>query len=400
MDFELFKTLIRNLLKVAIYDLTTEGETLDRTETKFCYSTQLQPMFARETLTYLVANMADHCYYEIVDDLGFALLLFSFEGHKFLMGPYVKKSFDEKQVHQLLVQHHVPASYMNTLRLYHSSLSIIGTYHFQTEIYAIMQSFTPPTPEYSYRRLQGLKEEITENKKMLQDPYDYDTIYQRYDTENQFMRMIATGNVEAATQTMHHMAEQSAGDTSFLDSSTYSNPLSAFAIVRVLARKAAESGGLSVITIDEITQRNVQFVNKSGSVTEMSAAFHDMIVELTTKVREQKALTGQYPPYIRQTMEYISLNYSQQLTLPMLAERVHLSSSHLERQFKGETGMTISYYIASIRCDAAADLLLHSDQAISDISFYVGYSDNNYFVKVFKKHYGKTPSAYRKEHAV
>jgi YesN/AraC family two-component response regulator len=235
---------------------------------------------------------------------------------------------------------------------------------------------------------------------MLQNPYDYDTIYRRYDTENQFMRMIATGNVEAVTQAMHHMAEQSAGDTSFLGSSTYSNPLSAFAIVRVLARKAAESGGLSVITIDEITQRNVQFVNKSGSVTEMSVAFHDMIVELTTKVREQKTLTGQYPPYIRKTMEYISLNYSQQLTLPMLAERVHLSPSHLERQFKEETSMTISYYIASIRCNAAAELLQNTDQPISDISFHVGYSDNNYFVKVFKKHYGKTPSAYRKEHAV
>jgi YesN/AraC family two-component response regulator len=168
-------------------------------------------------------------------------------------------------------------------------------------------------------------------------------------------------------------------------------------MMRVMARKAAESGGLSVVTIDEITQRNVQQMGRTDSIPEMAAIFQNMIVELTQKVREQKTATGQYSEPIRKAMEYITLNYSQQLSPVTIADFLHVSLSYLEKQFKKETGNTISYFIAAYRCSMAADLLKNTKQSVSDIAFYVGYSDNNYFVKVFKKYYDKTPGQYRKE---
>ena len=57
---------------------------------------------------------------------------------------------------------------------------------------------------------------------------------------------------------------------------------------------------------------------------------------------------------------------------------------------------TMTQYIASMRCKKAANLLKKTNLPIQEISSYVGYSDNNYFVKVFKKNYDMTPTEFRK----
>ena len=78
-----------------------------------------------------------------------------------------------------------------------------------------------------------------------------------------------------------------------------------------------------------------------------------------------------------------------------LADMNHISEEHLSRSFKKEMGISITTHIGNIRVNKAAELLKSTSLSISDIAMYIGYSDNNYFVKVFKKRYGMTPSAYR-----
>jgi AraC-like DNA-binding protein len=397
MDYEFFTNLLQNLLQVNVYDVTAQPEALEQIQENCCRNPILQPMYAKETLTYLAESMKEECFYEIVDDIGISLLFFSFADHKFFAGAYVKRTFDEKKVHGVLVENHILASYLNTLRLYYDSLSILGTLHFQTEIFAVMRTFIPSTPEYTYRRLQGLRKDSHNTTSQPREPYDYSEIYQRYDAENQFIHMISSGNVENVLDVMRRMESHGVSQLQAKGNVIYSNPLSGFSMMRVMARKAAESGGLSVVTIDEITQRNVQQMGRTDSILEMAAIFQNMIVELTQKVREQKTATGQYSEPIRKAMEYITLNYSQQLSPVTIADFLHVSLSYLEKQFKKETGNTISYFIAAYRCSMAADLLKNTKQSVSDIAFYVGYSDNNYFVKVFKKYYDKTPGQYRKE---
>lgn len=68
---------------------------------------------------------------------------------------------------------------------------------------------------------------------------------------------------------------------------------------------------------------------------------------------------------------------------------------NLSQRFKNETGSTIAQYLAQERCRIAADLLRRTDLPVQKISAHVGYLDNNYFVKVFKKYTGDTPTDYR-----
>lgn len=94
-------------------------------------------------------------------------------------------------------------------------------------------------------------------------------------------------------------------------------------------------------------------------------------------------------------MEYLTLNYSQEIKFLALAELAGLSVSFFPKQFKAETKATVFQHIAHLRCTHAAELLRSTDSPIQDISGFVGYPDNNYFVKVFRKEYGMTPSEYR-----
>ena len=81
-----------------------------------------------------------------------------------------------------------------------------------------------------------------------------------------------------------------------------------------------------------------------------------------------------------------------------IAREVGLGKKRFAEQFRRETGMTVKEYLADRRCAIAAQLLLDSRASIQEIAVYVGYSDNNYFSKVFKANRGFSPQAYRSAH--
>ena len=74
-----------------------------------------------------------------------------------------------------------------------------------------------------------------------------------------------------------------------------------------------------------------------------------------------------------------------------------LVGNPMEIQVKREVGESASAIISKMRCKKAANLLKTTDLPIGEISSFVGYADNNYFVKVFKKVYSMTPGDYRKK---
>lgn len=86
------------------------------------------------------------------------------------------------------------------------------------------------------------------------------------------------------------------------------------------------------------------------------------------------------------------------LSLNDIAERVYLSPTYLSGLFKKKVGITIGQYIAEVRVDQAKELLKDRRLKLYDIAVQVGYSDANYFTKIFKKVLGITPSEYREKY--
>ena len=79
-----------------------------------------------------------------------------------------------------------------------------------------------------------------------------------------------------------------------------------------------------------------------------------------------------------------------------LASHCCLSSSRFIHLFKEVTGMSFTGYIAFIRVEKAKEMLAFTDLSICDISLALGYEDQNYFSRYFRKVEGCSPSEYRR----
>ena len=100
-----------------------------------------------------------------------------------------------------------------------------------------------------------------------------------------------------------------------------------------------------------------------------------------------------------EAMRLLESDIARPWTLTALAEELHLAPGYLVRLFKDATGLPPKAYLAQLRAERAAVLLLHSDDPITCIGRAVGWPDQNYFARRFKAHYGLSATTYRKRFA-
>lgn len=100
---------------------------------------------------------------------------------------------------------------------------------------------------------------------------------------------------------------------------------------------------------------------------------------------------------VKRAIDYIHLNYQEDIRLADLAERAGVSNHYLCRLFKKYTSYTPINYLIKIRLDIAIDLLKNSDYNISEIAEMVGFEDVYYFSRLFKKRMGISPSHFLKQ---
>lgn len=93
--------------------------------------------------------------------------------------------------------------------------------------------------------------------------------------------------------------------------------------------------------------------------------------------------------------EYIDHNYMAPLTLETLAEVCHGSPYHLHRTFKKVKGITPVDYIQQRRIAKASEYLLTTEQAVAEIALRVGLPNTSYFITLYKKKTGYTPTQFR-----
>ena len=97
-------------------------------------------------------------------------------------------------------------------------------------------------------------------------------------------------------------------------------------------------------------------------------------------------------------MEYMKNHYMEyELNMGLLADYLKVTPAALAVEFKNDTGMPPSDYLAGLRLEQARILLIQTNMKIREISSAVGYEDDHMFMRRFKKYTGKTPGQYRKE---
>ena len=104
--------------------------------------------------------------------------------------------------------------------------------------------------------------------------------------------------------------------------------------------------------------------------------------------------------HVSKALDFITQNYTKPLTLNDIAREVGLSSYRLAHVVKAHTGKTVLQIIAHARIQNAQHLLEHSGKSCTEIAYEVGFNDQSYFIKHFRRLTGITPARYRRTRMV
>lgn len=93
-------------------------------------------------------------------------------------------------------------------------------------------------------------------------------------------------------------------------------------------------------------------------------------------------------------VDYIKTNLHQKLSIDSIAKLAYVSKSNFFKMFKDELGTSPNDFILQERINRAKELLA-SQTSIKETAFQTGFSDTNYFTRVFKQLEGVTPKSYQ-----
>ncbi|MCR5508430.1 MAG: response regulator [Lachnospiraceae bacterium] len=133
---------------------------------------------------------------------------------------------------------------------------------------------------------------------------------------------------------------------------------------------------LSLNTLDEVQQ---WFLTKIG------AACRDVV-----QSKENQSFSS-----VERAKAYIEQRYNKDISLDEVSREVDISPYYFSKLFKEETGSNFIEYLTSLRINKAKQLISGSDMSMKEICTAVGYSDPNYFSRIFKKNVGVTPTEYK-----
>lgn len=393
MQASLLTELLTNLLEIPITEWQDEGNSCDRFEQLHCFSPQIQVQLTADALELFCRSIKEHCLYEIQDRLGLRVILFKGDRRTILAGPYVTEEWGDERGRETLIRNELPANKLIPYKLYYCSYRVAATADVLHCIRGVAGTLSEDKTPYRHQVIAGLHKE-TAFVVPEEEGRDFAQVIRRYEAENELIRMVQKGDADGVRRARQRAAAASAD--SALHYITSSDWMTSISITRTLLRKAAEGAGVHPAVVDAISFEYEQKANHCRNISQSSLLSEEMIEAFCEAVRVVKK--ENYSPIIRRTVDYIQMHLSSSLSLKKIAEAAGVGATRLERMFKAETGATISGYIAQQRCGQAAELLSSTSLTVQEISSYVGYLDNNYFVKVFKTQYYMTPTEYRRRH--
>lgn len=99
----------------------------------------------------------------------------------------------------------------------------------------------------------------------------------------------------------------------------------------------------------------------------------------------------------QEVKKYIISNYNKEITIEQLCAYFFCSRSTLLNHFKSKYNTTIHKFLLDYRLEIASELLINEKISVKEISYKCGFEDPNYFCKVFRKKYNKSPLKFKND---
>ncbi len=246
-------------------------------------------------------------------------------------------------------------------------------------------------------RQTSIKEEIEKSnvERTVETMEQYNNRpYNALDIENRMMDMVMRGDVAALQEFMSRAPAVKEGTVAQEQLRQRKN---IFIVTATLVARAAIRGGADVTASLALSDQYIQRCELTNSIDQIDELIYRMVMDYAERVA--KIRLGQNPSVlVNKVSNFVQQHLSEPIKTEDIAKALYMGRSRLSTNFKKETGMNISDYVAQLKIDEAKRLLRYSDKPSSAIALYLGFSSQSHFSKVFKSFTETTPLEYRQAH--
>ncbi|MCR5627593.1 MAG: PocR ligand-binding domain-containing protein [Lachnospiraceae bacterium] len=210
-----------------------------------------------------------------------------------------------------------------------------------------------------------------------------------YEKEKELLNSAKNGNIKKTKAILNDLL----GYVLFSKGNDLDNVKARAMELSSLLSRVAIEGGAQTDSILKINNRFLMDLSTINNMDNLCLKIQEIVVTFDEAMFHQ--IPGKNGEIIRHAFSYISDNYSKRLTLEEVAEVVHLNPSYFSTLFKKSSGSSFREYLNMVRIEASKHLLESTSYSLIDIAIAVGFEDQSYFTKVFKKYTGLTPKQYR-----
>lgn len=134
-------------------------------------------------------------------------------------------------------------------------------------------------------------------------------------------------------------------------------------------------------------------LSKENDMSNLELFVRNICCECASAVME--ASSRAVNPIIERATAFVNEHLSENISLEDTAQEVNVSPFYLSKLFKEEKNVNYVAYITDVRMEKARELLKDHRLSIKEISAAIGYSDQNYFSRIFRNKFGMTPTEFR-----
>ncbi|MCL7749718.1 helix-turn-helix domain-containing protein [Halalkalibacter alkaliphilus] len=311
-----------------------------------------------------------------------------------MIGPFLSRLPSIDFISDIIANNNLPISERKQIHEFYQSLSVISSTDSNSIGDLIVNLCNHKhidsqliTSEISKANIS--KEELRSNIADSKDVIEF-----RYHYEKKIMNSIAKGDKKE----VERIAKESSSIFMISDripESPIRSLKNISLVLNTICRIAAERGGVHPVYVHTISEKFAILIERAPNLPHLKKLGLVMMTEYCELVHEYS--TSKYSSIVKKAIDLIDLNIDKPLTLSEIAETIHVNSSHLSRQFKKDTDMTIIDFINKKRVEEAKLYLQRGNISVTEVAFMVGFNDLNYFSRVFKKFASTTPSQYMKE---
>ena len=210
-----------------------------------------------------------------------------------------------------------------------------------------------------------------------------------FSTEKVFLRSLQRGEKHEAQQLLNELL----GHILFAYGKDLIRIQSRALELMTLAGRAAIDGGADATTTLAFCHETRRRMEEAHGAEEICAIVNAAMDHISDDVCRYADMRHTHAVHL--CIQYIESHCEEKITLEQLARMTHLSTAYLSRMFKQSAGTTLRTYLNGVRIARARRLLAQESMRVIDVANAVGFDDQSYFTKVFRRVTGMTPLAYR-----